>query len=937
MNQLMENSRRKFSFLFIAAVLAFSSCQKSEPFDDPTIKPDENRFTKVVLTEGMDEPMEMTFLPDKRVLIVERKGGVKVFDEKTGEMTLVATIPVNTKYTNKEGMVREAEEGLMGVIAHPDFAKNHWIYLYYADPVDTQHVLARFELEGNTLKEETKKVLLVVPTQREECCHTGGGMVFDQEGNLYLTVGNNTVNPRTGSSNLDERPGHENSDDQRAPGNTNDLRGKILRIHPEDDGTYTIPKGNLFPEGTEKTRPEIYTMGHRNPWRPTLDSKTGYLYWGEVGPDASVDSIWGPKGYDEFNQAKGPGFFGWPYFIGDNYPYNKHDLATETYGEPFDVNNPVNESVNNTGLRELPKPVVPAFIWYPYGVSDIFPMLGSSGRSATGGPVFRKADFSKDAPYVFPAYYDGKWLIVDFMRGWIMAVSMDENGDYQSMERFLPEENFSSAIDMDFGPDGALYVLEYGSAWFRGNSNSRLIKIEYNAGNRKPNVHATADKLTGAVPFTANFTAAGTNDFDDYDQGKLTYTWAITSDNGTTVDLQGENASYTFETPGAYKATLTVTDTKGESNSASLDLVAGNEKPEVSIDLMGKNETFYFGDKSLDYKVLVSDKEDGSTADGSIKSEEVAVTFDYVPAGFDPIEMASKQSGAESMAVLNIGRNLIESSDCKSCHQYDSTSIGPSYADVAKKYPNTPANVSMLVGKVINGGSGVWGDHAMSAHPQLSEADAKRMIDYIFSMNEVKPTVTSLPLEGKVSPEVPEGEDGQGGYLLRAYYSDKGAGNIQSLTGEDFVALRNPFLNPTLSEVRKGVQLLTTPSVNFFMMGDQSYIGFKDLDMTGVKEIMLYLGISARNNAKGASVEIRIDSPTGTVIGQTEKVTSAPAGGFRPPAGMSRLEWMRQNSAKPFAKISEVNGRHDIYFIFKNSDAKSEDILVSINEIEFKN
>ncbi|MBB6326483.1 cytochrome c [Algoriphagus iocasae] len=937
MNQLMEISRRKFSFLFIAAVLAFSSCQKSEPFDDPTIKPDENRFTKVVLTEGMDEPMEMTFLPDKRVLIVERKGGVKVFDEKTGEMTLVATIPVNTKYTNKEGMVREAEEGLMGVIAHPDFAKNHWIYLYYADPVDTQHVLARFELDGNTLKEETKKVLLVVPTQREECCHTGGGMVFDQEGNLYLTVGNNTVNPRTGSSNLDERPGHENSDDQRAPGNTNDLRGKILRIHPEDDGTYTIPKGNLFPEGTEKTRPEIYTMGHRNPWRPSLDSKTGYLYWGEVGPDASVDSIWGPKGYDEFNQAKGPGFFGWPYFIGDNYPYNKHDLATETYGEPFDVNNPVNESVNNTGLRELPTPVVPAFIWYPYGVSEIFPMLGSSGRSATGGPVFRKADFSKDAPYVFPAYYDGKWLIVDFMRGWIMAVSMDENGDYQSMERFLPEETFSSAIDMDFGPDGALYVLEYGSAWFRGNSNSRLIKIEYNAGNRKPNVNAAADKLTGAVPFTANFTAAGTNDFDDYDQGKLTYTWAITSDNGTTVDLQGENASYTFETPGAYKATLTVTDTKGESNSASLDLVAGNEKPEVSIDLMGKNETFYFGDKSLDYKVLVSDKEDGSTADGSIKSEEVAVTFDYVPAGFDPIEMASKQSGAESMAVLNIGRNLIESSDCKSCHQYDSTSIGPSYADVAKKYPNTPANVSMLVGKVINGGSGVWGDHAMSAHPQLSEADAKRMIDYIFSMNEVKPTVTSLPLEGKVSPEVPEGEDGQGGYLLRAYYSDKGAGNIQSLTGEDFVALRNPFLNPTLSEVRKGVQLLTTPSINFFMMGDQSYIGFKDLDMTGVKEIMLYLGISARNNAKGASVEIRIDSPTGTVIGQTEKVTSAPAGGFRPPAGMSRLEWMRQNSAKPFAKISEVNGRHDIYFIFKNSDAKSEDILVSINEIEFKN
>jgi cytochrome c len=289
------------------------------------------------------------------------------------------------------------------------------------------------------------------------------------------------------------------------------------------------------------------------------------------------------------------------------------------------------------------------------------------------------------------------------------------------------------------------------------------------------------------------------------------------------------------------------------------------------------------------------------------------------------------------MAVLNIGRNLIELSDCKSCHQYDTTSIGPSYEAVSERYPNTQANVELLVGKVINGGSGVWGEHGMSAHPQLSEADAKRMVEYILSMDEVQPTVSSLSLEGKIYPEIPEGDDGDGGFLLRAYYLDKGAGNIPSLAGEDFVALRNHFINPQLSEVRKGVQLLTTPSVNFFMVGDQSYIGFSNIDMTGIKEIMLYLGISARNNAKGASVEIRIDSPTGQIIGQTEMVKEAPNGGFRPPAGVSRTEWMRQNSAKPSATLSEVSGRHDIYFIFKNADAKSEEILVSVNEIEFKN
>jgi cytochrome c len=924
--------RRPTLLLFL--LLGFLSCK---PEDDPTIKPEDNRFTKVVLTEGMDEPMEMTFLPENRVLIVERKGGVKIFDEKTGEMTLIATLPVNTKYTNKEGVVREAEEGLMGVIAHPYYAKNNWIYMYYADSADAKHVLARWELKGNELIASSKKIVLEVPTQRQECCHTGGGMVFDQEGNLFLTVGNNTVNPREGSSNLDERPGMENSDDQRAPGNTNDLRGKILRIHPEDDGTYTIPEGNLFPEGTEKTKPEIYTMGHRNAWRPTLDSKTGFLYWGEVGPDASVDSIWGPRGYDEFNQAKGPGFFGWPYFIGDNFPYNRRNHADSTYGAPYDVNKPVNESVNNTGLTELPTPVVPAMIYYPYGVSEQFPQLGSSGRSATGGPVFRKSDFKEGAPFVFPAYYEGKWLIVDFMRGWIFAVTLDEKGDYQNMERFLPNETFSSAIDMDFGPDGSLYILEYGSAWFRGNANSRLIKIEYNKGNRKPNVKATADKSSGSVPLAVNFSSEGTNDYDDYDQGKLTYEWKITNGAGVDQTLAEANPSFTFAEAGTYQVTLTVTDTKGEKNSSSLEIVAGNEPPVVKIDFSGMNKTFFFGEKELSYSIQVEDKEDGSSTDGKIKAEEVAVTFDYVPAGFDPIEIASKQSGVESMAILNLGKNLIEGSDCKSCHQYDKTSIGPSYEAVAAKYPNSDENTEYLVGKIINGGAGVWGDHAMSAHPQLSEADAKRMVDYILSMDEVQATVTSLPLSGKVNPTVPEGENGQGSFLLRASYSDKGAGSIGPLNGVDYIALRNPFLNPQLSVDRKGVQLLTTPNVNFLMAGDNSYFALKEIDLTGILQIDVLATINQRNGGIGGSVEIRQGSPTGELLGQSEKIGRKEGGGFRPPQGVNPIEWRRQNANRAKVTLKPATGMQDLYFVFKNADAKGEQVLMSILEIEFKN
>jgi cytochrome c len=156
--------------------------------------PDENRFTKVVLGDKLDEPMEMTLLKDGRVLFVERKGALKQYKPETGEVKTLAMIPVNTKYTNAKGLKREAEEGLMGLIHDPNFEQNHWIYMYYADTEVNQHVLARWELRGEELVQSSKKVILNVPTQREECCHTGGGMVFDKTGNLYLTIGNNTSN-----------------------------------------------------------------------------------------------------------------------------------------------------------------------------------------------------------------------------------------------------------------------------------------------------------------------------------------------------------------------------------------------------------------------------------------------------------------------------------------------------------------------------------------------------------------------------------------------------------------------------------------------------------------------------------------------------------------------------------------------------------------------
>ncbi|HMH34388.1 MAG TPA: PQQ-dependent sugar dehydrogenase [Puia sp.] len=938
----------------IAFMMLFFACKQTEA---PVVieKPDDNRFTKSVLTQGLDEPMEFNFIDNDRILIIERKGGVKILDPKTKEIKLIATIPVNTKYTSKEGAVSEAEEGLVGLAVHPKFSENHWVYLYYADPDTPLHVLGRWELHGDSLYPGSKKIVLEIPTQREVCCHTGGGMVFDNQANLYLTVGNNTWNPPDGTTSMDERPGRESFDDQRGSGNTNNLHGKILRIHPENDGSYTIPEGNLFPKGTPKTRPEIYVMGDRNPWRVSVDSKTGFLYWGEVGPDASQDSIWGSRGYDEYNQARKAGYFGWPYFIGDNQTYAKYNPETKTYGPRSDPNHPVNNSPNNNGLKELPLPQKP-LIWYPYAKSDSFPLLGSSGRSATGGPVFRKADFA-NAKRPFPEYYEGKWLITDFMRGWIMSVSMDEAGNYKSMEQFLPNENFSSAIDMKFGPQGDLFILEYGSAWFRGNANSAVVKIEYNGGNRKPVVEASADKTAGAVPFTVKLSSQGTKDFDRYDSNALKYEWKVVSGAQTVKTSAEPNTSITLDQPGTYQCILTVTDTKGEANSKTVELQAGNEPPDVSLNITKGNKTFFFPGQPVEYAIDIKDKEDGSVADGKIKADQVAVSFDYVPQGFDLIEISQHHRAAEEKAGFSAGLYLINGSDCKTCHMLSTKSVGPSFMDVATKYKNDAKAPGVLANKIISGGSGVWGEHAMAGHPQLSQQQAGYMVKYILGLSQKESSVKSLPLKGSYQPTVPTGENGKGGFLFRAAYTDRGSGSMGSQSSEVKIALRNPAVDPENADEKKGTEVLITPSKSFFMKGNGSYLGFNNIDLSGIKQIEFSATVTPQSGSIGGTIEVHLDAPDGKLIGQTAFLVSKPIdyarffensggkGKGKAPAKKKAASaadfdfdvFRKMLAVKAPATISPTEGVHKVYIVCKNDKATDNAILMDMIEINFQN
>ncbi|SDK40237.1 cytochrome c [Catalinimonas alkaloidigena] len=871
-------------------------------------KPEENRFTKVILAEKLDEPMEVAPLRDGRVLFIERKGNIQVYDPASQQIKTIARIPVSTKYTDPEGKQTEAEDGLLGLALDPRFEQNHWLYLYYSPAGDEpKNILTRYELRGDELVLDSKKVLLEVPTQREQCCHTGGSIAFDGEGNLFLSTGDNTSPRATGYAPLDERPGRSPWDAQKSSGNTNDLRGKILRIHPEPDGSYTIPAGNLFPKGKKKTRPEIYTMGHRNPYRISVDKQTGYLYWGDVGPDSGVDSVGrGPQAEDEFNQAKQPGYFGWPYFVGNNKAYWDYDFATGQSGEQFDPAHPRNDSPNNTGLQELP-PAQPAMMWYPATETMLFPQFGKGGRSAMAGPVYHQKDFP-NAARPFPAYYDGKLFIYEWMRGWIMSVTLDEDGNYLRMERFMPSYTFSNPIDLEFGPEGDLYMLEYGTGWFQGNDDARLVRIEYNGGNRKPQVQLTADQQVGATPLTVHFSSEGTQDFD---RDALTYTWAIQKEGQTVKTLQEPNPTYTFAEPGVYQVVLSVADGQGETATARTEVLAGNEPPRLSIDLGSANKSFYVPNRPFDYTVRVTDPEDGSLADGSIAPAQVALTIDYLKEGFDQVEVAQGHRMADASAQFATGKKLMEASDCKACHFIDKKSVGPAYNLVAQKYAGQPDAVDRLANKVVQGGGGVWGDAVMPAHPQLTVADAKEIVQYILSL-EQNTTAQALPLQGAYTPQVPAGE--QGVFIIRGAYTDRGANGVPSAKAEEVLVLRNPTVVAGTAELSENVMKfkLPDPPMDMAIASTNGYLGFPQIDLTGLDQITFMVAAPTEQvSALGGKIEVRRDSVTGPLIGESAAIvpTEGPA--------------MQAQPQMVTANLKPTTGLHDLYYVFKSANGEN--------------
>lgn len=820
------------------------------------IPPEADRFSKVVLSTGQFfEPTEMTVLPNNDVLIAQRRGEVMLYSDETKEISQVAFLDVYHKTLNTPGV--NAEQGLMGLQKDPNYSENNWIYLYYAPTGDNWiNRLSRFKYKDGNFDMASEQVILELESQREICCHTGGSIAFGPDGLLYLSTGDNSTPfndsdvkyVSNGYAPLNDIPGKENFDARRTSANTNDLRGKILRIKVNEDGSYDIPEGNLFPVGTEKTRPEIYTMGHRNPYRISVDMKRGYLYWGDVGPDARVDSLStrGPRGYDEMNQARGPGNFGWPMFIGDNFAYHKYDYETGESGRVFNPEKPINDSKNNTGLSELP-PAQPAYVYYHYGDIQDFPQVGAGSRNAMAGPTYWSDMYPNGGG--LPSYYDGKVIIYDWMRGWMKAVHLFEDGTFNKMEPFAPDVELHNLIDMEMSPDGRVYLLEYGSGWFSANPDSGLAYIEFNGGNRPPVIDSfTVDANSGSLPLSVTATVEA----HDREGDNMNYVWDL--GDGTTQETTEPTLIYTYDKAGAYKLNVTVKDPAGEEvTSIDQIIVAGNERPVVSIELGQTNSSFYIPGQPINYKVTVSD------ADSEVNEDNVYVSVEY-RSGMDEV---NQSLGHQQVSGAVMGKALTQSLDCKSCHKEKEASIGPNYYAVSEKYKGDRRSTNYLMAKIIAGGSGVWGEVVMPAHPNVTQMEARQITQYIQSLTGGN-RAPSLPMAGSVTPEAKENGEV---FLLTASYTDEGTGEALPLTGSETVVLPSNSMSFPDGTPTEGMQAMTFGGMQLQLLNAANgWLKIENTDLTGVSRLMAIVAWQSPP-AIGYTMELRSGSPDGEVLG----------------------------------------------------------------------
>lgn len=812
---------------------------------------DPARFEREVLVTAADDPVSVEIASDGRLFFVERTGGFKLWDPRSRLTTRIATLPTHAAW----------DTGLLSLLLARDFDRSGHFYTLRC-PEDKHRVMrvSRFTFLDGGVDLASEKAVLEWAIDTEEPPHCGGDLKWDREGNLLIGTGENT--PPQDVPAFDPSPGKELFDARRSAANSQDLRGKILRITPQADGTYRIPTGNLFTDST-RGRPEVYAMGIRNAFRIFADPKTGWILWGDVGGNVDPSLGLGPEGYDEINLAKAPGFFGWPFLSGPNAPWRPFDPATKKpTGEPFDPRHIINDSRGNTGIRELPE-AQPALLYYPTAASPVWPELGSGGRSITGGPIYHY-DPALASDIKLPESLDGGLIFAEWMRNWLKVVRLTPDGQLAGLEDFMPGTLFRKPTDLKIGPDGALYIVEYGSR-FRDNTDGQIVRCVYRRGNRPPVARVTSTVTAGKLPFRLHATATGSQDPDG---DPLTFRWKLPG--GATAE--GPELNHVITTTGRFVVQVEVSDRAGAKSVARLPVVAGNTPPDLRI-TTPSDGGFFDWKQAVPWRITAEDAEDGP-----LSGERVMV------------QLERRNRLADDEANLHPGLGLMRAGTCFACHTAADKSAGPPYLAIARRYATNAVARELLARKIMTGGLGAWGAVPMPPNPQYTRDQTRQMVDWVLGLATRQALPLPSGLSGQLQPAATLGaneRDADGVLILTVATTDSAQGAVPPLHSETSVALRTrrqraanyDAASRVMSQENLGDGLVTR-------IESGGWIRFDRIDVAQVRELHW------RGRSLGGEVvtlEARLDHPEGELWATGE----LPAESGRRPASASGIPTAR--------------------------------------------
>lgn len=523
-----------------------------------------NGFEVRTVAAGLALPTAITWAPDGRMFVAEKKGTVEVVNP---DGTITQLLDISSH------LYAVADRGLLGIAADSDFAHNHWLYLLYVyNPTPAPTGLARTSRltrvtvnDDNTASDEVVILGTVSdppcppPSNTVDCIpsdmdsHSIGTVKSAPDGTLWL--GNGDASDWSKVDPLALRTYDEES-----------LAGKIIHIDRNGRG---LPGHAFCPGDNDLTHvcTKLYAKGMRNPFRFTIRQGSGPIV-GDVG--------W--QEHEEIDLMTAPGRnYGWPCYEGPFHTSGYRDLAG-CAPEYAKEGTPQADTLSNYE--------------YAHDDSNSYQAAVVAGPQYTGGP--------------YPADFTGDIFFGDYTSAFIKRMKLDDQGNVTSI---VPFATGTVAVDIELGPGNEIYYADFGYGTPGTGSVKRIV---YTPTNQTPIPEPTATPTFGSVPLDVSFSGAGSSDPDG---DPLTYEWDF--GDGSAHDT-ARDPLHRYTSAGEYDAKLTVTDSKRARATATVHVSVGNTPPTATIESPGDGSDFVIGTK-IELRGSATDPEDGALTGSSLQ------------------------------------------------------------------------------------------------------------------------------------------------------------------------------------------------------------------------------------------------------------------------------------------------------------------------------